>query len=78
MARFPANIVPRMLDGVRLLCRDRALADDVRTFLGTHPIGSGQRTVDQIVERLGVNEAFVARLGAAGAVVQAAVDRRVG
>jgi puromycin-sensitive aminopeptidase len=78
MARFPANIVPRMLDAVRLLCRDRALADDVRTFLGTHPIPSGQRTVDQIVERLGVNEVFVARLGGAGAVVQAAVDRRAG
>ncbi|HXQ43114.1 MAG TPA: M1 family metallopeptidase [Acidimicrobiales bacterium] len=78
MARFPANIVPRMLDGVRLLCRDPALADDVRTFIGTHPVPSGQRTVDQIVERLGVNEAFVARLGKAATVLSAAIDRRSG
>ena len=78
MARFPANIVPRMLDGVRLLCRDHALADDVRTFIATHPVPSGQRTVDQAVERLGVNEAFVARLGGADAVLSAAVDRRAG
>jgi puromycin-sensitive aminopeptidase len=74
-ARFPTNTAPRMLDGVRLLCRDRTLADDVRRFLSTHPVPSGQRTVDQTVERLGVNEAFVARTGAMASVLQAAVDR---
>ncbi len=76
VARFPANIVPRMLDGVRLLCRDRALADDVRAFIAAHPVPSGQRTVDQVVERLTVNEAFVARAGDAAAVLAAALDRR--
>jgi puromycin-sensitive aminopeptidase len=75
MTRFPANIVPRMLDGVRLLCRDRDLADDVRTFIGTHPVPSGQRTVDQVVERLGVNEAFVARHGDVADLLTTAVDR---
>jgi hypothetical protein len=76
MTRFPANIVPRMLDGVRLLCRNRDLADDVRCFIRTHPVPSGQRTVDQVVERLGVNEAFVARHGDVADLLTAAVDRR--
>jgi puromycin-sensitive aminopeptidase len=75
VARFPANILPRMIDGVRLLCRDAAVADDVRGFLAAHPVPSGQRTVDQIVERLGVNQAFVARLGKVATVLTAAVDR---
>jgi hypothetical protein len=65
-----------MLDGVRLLCRDRDLADDVRGFIRTHPVPSGQRTVDQVVERLGVNEAFVARHGDVADLLTAAVDRR--
>jgi puromycin-sensitive aminopeptidase len=78
VARFPANMIPRMLDGVRLLCRDPALADDVRRFLTTHPIPSGQRTVDQTIERLGVNEAFVAHVGAATPLLAAALDRRAG
>ncbi|HXQ62711.1 MAG TPA: M1 family metallopeptidase [Acidimicrobiales bacterium] len=76
MERFPAHTVPRMLDGVRLLCRDRTLADEVRGFIGAHPVPSGQRTVDQIVERLGVNEAFVARIGGAAALLTAATDPR--
>jgi puromycin-sensitive aminopeptidase len=78
LARFPDNIVPRMLDGVRLLCRDRALADDVRRFLTTHPIASGRRTIDQTVERLGVNEAFVARREKVASTLAAAVTRRTG
>jgi puromycin-sensitive aminopeptidase len=78
VAKFPANILPRMLDGVRLLCRDHALADDVRAFVRTHPVPSGQRTVDQTIERLGVNEAFVARVGAVTAHLTAAIDRRAG
>jgi len=32
--------------------------------------------VDQIVERLGVNEAFVARIGGAAALLTAATDPR--
>jgi puromycin-sensitive aminopeptidase len=76
LARFPTNILPRMLDGVRLLCRDHALADDVRAFLGAHPLTTGQRTVDQTIERLAVNEAFVARTATVASVLAAALDRR--
>jgi ERAP1-like protein len=75
VARFPSNILPRMLDGVRLLCRQPALADDVRAFIADHPIASGQRTVDQTVERLGVNEAFVARVGDLGPALAQATQR---
>jgi puromycin-sensitive aminopeptidase len=75
MIRFPTNTAPRMVDGVRLLCRDHALADEVRGFFATHPVPGGQRTVDQTIERLGVNEAFVARTGEMAATLQAALDR---
>ena len=40
------------------------LAEDVRSFLAAHPVASGQRTVDQIVERLGINVALADRLRA--------------
>ncbi len=78
-ARLPANIFPRMLDGAKLLCRQEELAEDVRSFLATHPVPSGQRTVDQIVERLGVNVAFATRLraGVHGAL-SSAIDRLAG
>ena len=76
VARFPSNIVPRMLDALRLLCRDHALADDVRAFVAAHPVPTGQRTVDQTIERLGVNEAFVARLGGTADVLTAALEGR--
>lgn len=59
MSRTPAAMVPRMLDAVKWLCRDPALAADVRSFVAKHPLRSGQRTVDQALERLGVNEALV-------------------
>ena len=61
-SRIPANIVPHMLQGAKLLCSDPELAESVRSFLGEHPLASAQRTVDQIVERLGVNVDLVARL----------------
>jgi len=74
--RTPTNILPRMLDGAKWLCRDHTLAGDVRSFLATHPVRGGQRTVDQIVERLGVNERLAAALApAAGASLQSAADR---
>ena len=65
--RFPVNSHSRMLGGVRLLCGDPALADDVATFLTEHPLPSGQRSVDQALERLQVNVAFgSARAGSPG------------
>jgi hypothetical protein len=62
LERFPANMAPRMLDGVKWVCRDAAFAADIRRFLADHPIPSGQRTVDQISERLGINVGFSTRL----------------
>ncbi len=61
--RFPANIVPRMLDGVRTLCNPPSLADEVIAFVEGHPLPSGGRTVEQILERLAVNVAFGQREG---------------
>jgi len=56
--RFPDNSHARMLDGVRALCGDAALAEKVTSFLREHPIRAGQRTVEQSLERLAVNVAF--------------------
>jgi hypothetical protein len=63
-----------MVDGVRLLCRDEAVARDVEQFLSAHPLATGQRTVNQIVERLGVNIALTARLQA---TLGAALTKRI-
>ncbi len=60
LAKFPSNTIPRMLDSVSVLI-DEAVASDVREFCGSHPLRSGQRTVDQALERLEVNVAFAAR-----------------
>jgi len=62
-ARIPANILPRMLDGVKLLCRHPSLAEEIRVFVNAHPLPTGQRTVDQTLERLAVNVALAAALG---------------
>ncbi len=75
-ARFPPNIFPRMLEGVRLMCREAAHVERVRTFLATHPVPGGQRGVDQSVERLGVNLALATRLAATmGRELRAGTDR---
>jgi puromycin-sensitive aminopeptidase len=62
--RIPAQSASRMLEGVTQLCRDRRLADDIRAFLAQHPVKMGRRSVEQTVERLGVNLAFTSRLSA--------------
>jgi len=72
MARFPVNSHARMLSGLRVLCRDEALADDVARFASEHPVRSGQRSVDQSLERLRINTAFGTRQrGGLGAVLAA-------
>jgi puromycin-sensitive aminopeptidase len=58
VARFPANILPRMLDGVRGLCNSRVIAEEVSAFVVAHPLPAGGKTVEQILERLDVNVAF--------------------
>jgi puromycin-sensitive aminopeptidase len=60
--RIPANILPRMLGGVTSLCRDAHLADEVIAYIGAHPLPIGQRTVDQTLERLGINVSFATAL----------------
>jgi len=62
--KFPSNILPRMLDGVRGLCDPPALADRVTRFVEAHPLPAGGKTVEQILERLAVNVAFGERNGA--------------
>ncbi len=61
--RFPANILPRMLDGVRTLCQSPELAEEVAGFVESHPLAAGGKTVEQILERLRVNVAFGQREG---------------
>ncbi len=56
--KFPSNILPRMLDGVRGLCSPPELAEQVTGFVQAHPLAAGGRTVEQILERLAVNVAF--------------------
>jgi len=76
LARIPATTVPRMLEGVKVLCRDSALASEIASFLTTHPVPTGQRTVDQIVERLGVNVTVAQRLrNTAASALSAGIER---
>jgi hypothetical protein len=50
-----------MLQGVRTMCGDTAFARRITEFIGAHPLPSGQRSVDQAIERLWVNVGFVER-----------------
>jgi len=76
--RIPANIVPRMLDSVKLLCRNAALSAEIREFLDAHPVPSGQRTLQQTLERLAINVAFAGRLRATAAPALSAGIERLG
>jgi puromycin-sensitive aminopeptidase len=79
VARFPSNILPRMLDGIRGLCAPPELARQVTTFVEDHPLAAGGRTVEQILERLAVNGAFAEREGAGLAgVLSGALDLPAG
>ncbi len=61
--RFPSNIFPRMLDGVRALCTPPELATEVTRFIETHPVAGSGRSIDQTLERLSVNVTFATREG---------------
>ncbi len=63
VAKFPSNILPRMLDGIRGLCNPPELAEQVTAFVESHPLPTGGRTVEQILERLAVNVTFGQREG---------------
>jgi hypothetical protein len=74
--RIPANILPRMLGGVTLLCRDPQLASDITAFVRAHPLPIGQRTVDQTLERLEINVSFATSLrDTAAPVLNAGLQR---
>jgi hypothetical protein len=49
------------VDGVSALWRPAELAADVHAFFAEHPLRSGQRTLQQTLERLDVNRAFAER-----------------
>lgn len=63
--KFPASTLPRMLDGARGLCTPPEFADEVTAFIEAHPLASGGRTVEQILERLAMSVAFGRREGPA-------------
>jgi puromycin-sensitive aminopeptidase len=74
--RIPANILPRMLGGVTSLCRDPQLAAEVKTYVQSHPLAIGQRTVDQTLERLGINVSFASAMrSTADSLLRAALQR---
>jgi puromycin-sensitive aminopeptidase len=58
LAKIPASSHARMLAGVRVMCGDPALADQITAFLVAHPLAVGERTVTQTLERLSVNVGF--------------------
>jgi len=60
--KFPENTLPRMLEPIRLAISPRGLATRIQGFLAEHQLASGQRTVDQALERLQVNLAFASRV----------------
>ncbi|MGI8792487.1 MAG: M1 family metallopeptidase [Acidimicrobiales bacterium] len=59
--RFPVNSHARMLDTVSQLFVEPGLADRVSAFLAANPIKSGQRTVEQAIDRLVAHAAFAER-----------------
>ncbi|MBW3649407.1 MAG: M1 family metallopeptidase [Actinobacteria bacterium] len=60
LERFPHNSHARMIESVSLLATPE-LAGEIRAFLTEHPVVAGQKTVEQTLERLDVNVAFLQR-----------------
>jgi puromycin-sensitive aminopeptidase len=78
IGRIPLNTAPRLLEGVRFLCRDGSLAREVAAFVAAHPLAVGARTVTQAVERMFVNVAFADRMRREADSALAAATARVG
>ena len=85
MAKFPSNILPRMLDGVRTLCPPPSWPPRSPPSSSAHPLPAGGKTVEQILERLAVSVAFgrargvrAGRHRAPGAARRWPTDRRPG
>ena len=62
--RFPINSHTRMVDGVRGLAGDPALAEDVGRFLAEHPLAGRQRSIDQTLDAWPINVSFTQTYGA--------------
>jgi len=75
--RFPENAVPRMLEGVRSLVGDLELVRRVQSFLLAHPLPSGKKSIEQSIERLQVNVAFMLRQGPGLAKAISQASRRL-
>jgi puromycin-sensitive aminopeptidase len=58
--RFPDTSIVRMLEGVRTFTAPE-LAADVEAFLAEHPVPTGEKTVDQHLERMRVSVHFAER-----------------
>ena len=52
--RFPSNLVPRLLGGIRTFVTPE-LAADVEAFLAEHPVPQGTLTVAQHLDKMRVN-----------------------
>jgi puromycin-sensitive aminopeptidase len=60
LTRFSPSLIPRVIEGTTWLVED-AVANDVTSFVASHPLPSGGRTIAQHMERLAVHRATVAR-----------------
>ena len=59
-------------------CRDPEFAKEITIFLGDHPVPSGDKSIDQICERLMVNAALGSRLASAGGAAFRAATEHLG
>jgi puromycin-sensitive aminopeptidase len=62
LERFPENSQSRMLSGISMMYTSSALAERVTAFVASHPLATGQRSVEQDLERLAVGVALGERL----------------
>ncbi len=62
LARFPSNIIPRMIEGITALV-DPEVGGRARAFLADHPLPQAGPRLAQLLERMEVNTAFAGRVG---------------
>jgi puromycin-sensitive aminopeptidase len=60
LGKLSNNLVPRMLDGLSNLS-EPDVAADIKDFLASHPTPSGEKLIEQMLERLAINVAFRTR-----------------
>jgi hypothetical protein len=62
LERLPDNTIVRMLEATAGLCQPTQAAD-VHAFFADHDVPQGQRSLQQVLERLDINVAFAEREG---------------